>query len=55
VLDLSIRVRIYVRSRLYDRDWKIYNYTLFFRPDRALPADGSAGKTGKPIPARSAI
>jgi hypothetical protein len=49
VLNLSIRARIYVRNRLYDRDRKIYSNTPFFRPDGILPANGSAGKTGKPI------
>jgi hypothetical protein len=55
VLDLSIRARIYVKSRLHDRGRKIYNHTLFFRPDGILPANGFAEKTGKPIPTESAI
>jgi len=55
VLDLSIGTRVYVRNRLHDRDRKIYNYTLFFRSDGALPADGFVKKTGKPIPTKAAI
>jgi hypothetical protein len=55
MLDLSIRAKVYVGNKLYDRGRKIYNYTPFFRPDRILPANGFVGKTGKPIPTKSAI
>jgi hypothetical protein len=53
VLDLSIRARVYVGRRLHDRGRKICSYTPFFRPDGALPADGSAGKTSESIPTGS--
>jgi hypothetical protein len=49
VLDLLTRARMYVRSRLYDKNRKICNHTPFFRPDRVLPANGSTEKTGEPI------
>jgi hypothetical protein len=52
VLDLSIGIRIYVRSRLHDRDKKIRNYTLFFRPDGILLTNGFIKKTIKPISIR---
>jgi hypothetical protein len=49
VLNLSIRVRVYVGSRLHDRGRKVCSNTLFFRSDGVLPVDGFVGKTGKPI------
>jgi hypothetical protein len=53
VLDLFTGIRMYVGSGLHDRGRKICNYTLFFRSDGALPADGFAGKTSKSIPIES--
>jgi hypothetical protein len=50
MLDLPIRIRLYVGSRLHDKGKKIRNYTLFFRPDRILPANGFIRKKVKPIP-----
>jgi hypothetical protein len=50
VLNLFTGIRMHVGSRLYNRDRKIRSGTLFFRPNRILPADESAGTTAEPIP-----
>jgi len=55
VLNLPTGTRVYVKSRLYDRDRKIRSYTLFFRPDGTLPTDGPTKEKTKSIPARKII
>jgi hypothetical protein len=49
MLDLSTGTRIYLGSRLYDKNGKVRNGTLFFKLNGVLPADGSAGKKIKSI------
>jgi hypothetical protein len=50
VLNLPTGIKIYVRSRLHDKDRKVRSYTPFFRPDGILPADGLTKKETEPIP-----
>jgi hypothetical protein len=52
VLNLPTGTRIYVKNRLYDRNRKIRNYTLFFRLDKILPANGLTKKKTEPISAK---
>jgi hypothetical protein len=52
VLDLFIRIKIYVESRLHDKGRKIRSYTLFFRPDGILLTDGLIKETTEPIPTK---
>jgi hypothetical protein len=49
MLDLPIGTKVYLVSRLYDGNRKVRNYTLFFRLNGALPADGFAGTTVESI------
>jgi len=49
ILDLSARTRLHLRNKLHDRGRKVCNGTSFFRPNRILPADESAGTTAEPI------
>jgi hypothetical protein len=49
MLDLSTGTRIYLGSRLYDKNGKVRTGTLFFKLNGVLPADGSAGKKIKSI------
>jgi hypothetical protein len=50
VLDLSTGIKIYVGSRLYDKDKKIRSCTLFFKPDGTLSTDGLIREKVEPIP-----
>jgi hypothetical protein len=52
VLNLPAGIKMYVGSRLHDRDRKIRSCTLFFRPDGILPADGFIREKTEPIPAK---
>jgi hypothetical protein len=49
MLDLSTRTKMYLRGQLHDKSRTIRNYTSFFKPNGALPADGFAEKTVKSI------
>jgi hypothetical protein len=49
ILDLSAGIRLHLRNRLHDRDRKVRSGTPFFRLNRILPADESAGTTVKSI------
>jgi hypothetical protein len=55
VLDLFTGTRMYVRSRLHDRDKKIRSYTLFFKSDGILPANGFIREKTEPIPVKKII
>jgi hypothetical protein len=52
MLNLFTGIKMYMGSRLHDRDRKIRNYTSFFRLDGILPTDGLTRKTVKPISIR---
>jgi hypothetical protein len=39
-----------VKSRLHDKDKEIRSYTLFFKLNETLPADGLTREKTKPIP-----
>jgi hypothetical protein len=52
MLDLSTGTRIYVRSRLYNKNKKIRSYTPFFRLDETLLTNGLTKKTAEPISIR---
>ena len=55
MLDLFTGIRIYLASRLHDGNKKVRSYTLFFRLNGALPADGSAETTVKSIPIKPTV
>jgi hypothetical protein len=55
VLDLPTGTKMHVKSRLHDKDRKVRNYTLFFRSDGILPADGFIREKTEPIPVRKII
>jgi hypothetical protein len=46
---------MYVKSRLHDKDRKIRNYILFFRPNGILPVNKFTEKKTKPVPAGKII
>jgi hypothetical protein len=50
VLDLPTGTRLYVKGQLYNKNKEIRSYTLFFRSDGILPANGLTKKKIKPIP-----
>jgi hypothetical protein len=52
VLNLPTGTRIYVRSRLYDRDRKIRSCTSFFRPDGILLTDEFTREKTELIPVK---
>jgi hypothetical protein len=52
ILDLPTGIRLYVRGRLHDKGRKIRSGTSFFRPNRALPADGLTKTKTEQIPVR---
>jgi len=52
VLDLPTGTRLYLDSRLHDRDREIRSGTPFFRPNRILPVNGLTKEKVKPIPIR---
>ena len=49
VLDLPTGIRLYLSSRLYDKDREIRSDTLFFKLNGILPANGLTKKKVKPI------
>jgi hypothetical protein len=49
VLDLPTGTKLYVGSRLHDKNRKIRSDTLFFRPNGILPANGLTKKKVKSI------
>jgi hypothetical protein len=49
ILNLSAGIRLYLRSRLYNRGRKVRSYTSFFKPDGILPTDGLIKEKIKPI------
>jgi hypothetical protein len=55
VLNLFIGTRMYVKSRLYDKNRKIRNYMSFFRLNGILPADGLIKEKTELIPAEKII
>jgi hypothetical protein len=50
ILDLPIRIRLYVRSRLYNRNKEVRNCTSFFRLNRTLSINGLTREKIKSIP-----
>jgi hypothetical protein len=46
---------MYVRSRLHDKNKKVRNYILFFRPDGTLLVNGFIKKKIKPISVKKII
>jgi hypothetical protein len=46
---------MHVKSRLYDRDRKVRNYTPFFKLDGILPVNGFIREKTEPIPVRKII
>jgi hypothetical protein len=50
MLDLPTKIRLYVESRLHDKNKKVRNYTPFFKSDGILPANGLIREKVKPIP-----
>jgi hypothetical protein len=50
VLDLPIRIKVCVRSRLHNGSKKVRSDTLFFRSNEILPANGFTKEKVKPIP-----
>jgi hypothetical protein len=55
VLNLPIRIKICVRSRLHNGNKKIRSGTLFFRLNGILPANGLIKEKVKPIPTKEII
>jgi hypothetical protein len=49
VLNLPTGAKIYVRSRLYNKNRKIRSYTLFFRLDGILSTNRLIKKTIEPV------
>jgi hypothetical protein len=50
LLDLPTGIRLYVGSRLHNKDRKVRSYTPFFRLNGTLPTNGLTGKEIKSIP-----
>jgi hypothetical protein len=50
MLDLFTETRVYLASRLHDEGRKVRSYTLFFRLNGILPANGLTREKVKPIP-----
>jgi hypothetical protein len=49
LLDLPIGIRLYVESRLHNKNKKVRNCTSFFRPNGILPANRLTREKVKPI------